>query len=138
VSKSRPGYEPADGTVVLGGELYAVGVDYDDVVATLEREGIDKVVASVNEILDGIATKRRSLRAVAQAPRPASEDSPPPPHTLPRRSKMEVESNTSVVVVAGAALASGAGLPPARYRIARCGPRRGQGREVREMEVREA
>jgi hypothetical protein len=49
---------------------------------------------------------------------------------------MEVESNTSVV--AGAALASGAGLPPTRYRIARCGPRRGQGREVREMEVREA
>jgi len=65
VSKSRPGYEPADGTVVLGEELYAVGVDYDEFVATLEREGIDKFVASVNEILDGIATKRRSLRAVA-------------------------------------------------------------------------
>jgi hypothetical protein len=49
---------------------------------------------------------------------------------------MEVETNTSVV--AGAALANGAGLPPARCRIARCGPRRGQVREVREMEVREA
>jgi hypothetical protein len=35
------------------------------VVATLEREGIEKFVASVNEILVGIATKRRSLRAVA-------------------------------------------------------------------------
>ena len=46
-------------------KLYAVGVDYDDVVAMLEREGIDKFVASVNEILDGIATKRRSLRALA-------------------------------------------------------------------------
>jgi transaldolase len=45
--------------------LYAVGVAYGDVVATLEREGIDKFVASVNEILDGITTKRRSLRAVA-------------------------------------------------------------------------
>ena len=49
----------------LFNKLYAVGVDYDDVVAMLEREGIDKFVASVNEILDGIATKRRSLRAVA-------------------------------------------------------------------------
>jgi transaldolase len=49
----------------LFNKLYAAGVDYDDVVATLEREGIDKFVASVKEILDGIATKRRSLRAVA-------------------------------------------------------------------------
>ena len=46
-------------------KLYAAGVDYDDVVATLEREGIEKFVASVKDILDGIATKRRSLRAVA-------------------------------------------------------------------------
>jgi transaldolase len=49
----------------LFNKLYAVGVDYDDVVATLEREGIEKFVASVNEIRDGIATKRLSLRATA-------------------------------------------------------------------------
>jgi len=49
----------------LFNKLYAAGVDYDDVVTTLEREGIDKFVASVNEILDGIATKRRSRRATA-------------------------------------------------------------------------
>jgi hypothetical protein len=49
---------------------------------------------------------------------------------------MEVDTNTPVV--AGAALASGAGFPPARHRIARCGPRRGQAREVREREVRGA
>jgi transaldolase len=47
----------------LFNRLYAVGVDYDDVVATLEREGIEKFVASVNEILDGITTRRRSLNA---------------------------------------------------------------------------
>jgi len=46
---------------------------------------------------------------------------------------MEVETNTSVV--AGAALASGAVLWSARHRIARCGPRRGHRREVREREV---
>jgi hypothetical protein len=38
-------------------------VDYHDVVATLEREGVDKFVASVTEMLAGIATKHRSLRA---------------------------------------------------------------------------
>jgi transaldolase len=49
----------------LFNQLYVAGVDYDDVVATLEREGIHKFVASVNEILDGIDTKRRSLREAA-------------------------------------------------------------------------
>jgi transaldolase len=42
-------------------QLYAAGVDYDDVVATLEREGIEKVVASFNELLKGIADKRPVL-----------------------------------------------------------------------------
>jgi transaldolase len=49
----------------LFNHLYAAGLDYDDVVATLEREGIEKFVASVNELLDGIATKRRSLHPAA-------------------------------------------------------------------------
>ena len=40
-------------------ELYAAGVDYDDVVATLEREGIEKFDAAFNEILSGIAVKRQ-------------------------------------------------------------------------------
>ena len=44
-------------------QLYAAGVDYDDVVATLEREGIEKFVASVNQLLKGIADKRRQLAA---------------------------------------------------------------------------
>jgi transaldolase len=45
-------------------ELYAAGVDYDDVVATLEREGIEKFDAALNELLKGIAAKRQ-LRAPA-------------------------------------------------------------------------
>jgi transaldolase len=45
----------------LFNKLYAAGVDYDDVVATLEREGIEKFVASFNELLKGIADKRRQL-----------------------------------------------------------------------------
>ena len=45
-------------------DLYAAGVDYDDVVATLEREGIEKFDAAFAELLEGIADKRR-LRAPA-------------------------------------------------------------------------
>jgi transaldolase len=46
-------------------QLYDVGVDYDDVVATLEREGIEKFVASFNQLLEGVGDKRRHLAAAA-------------------------------------------------------------------------
>ena len=39
--------------------LYAAGVDYDDVVAALEREGIEKFDAAFSELLVGIADKRK-------------------------------------------------------------------------------
>lgn len=42
-------------------ELARVGVDYDDVVATLERDGVEKFSASFNAILDGVRTKRDPL-----------------------------------------------------------------------------
>jgi transaldolase len=54
-----------DGAQHLFNELYAAGVDYQDVVATLEREGIEKFVASFNELLRGIADKRKRLSAAA-------------------------------------------------------------------------
>jgi transaldolase len=37
------------------------GVDYDDVVATLEREGVEKFADSFKELLDGVAAKRGEL-----------------------------------------------------------------------------
>jgi transaldolase len=49
----------------LFNQLYAAGIDYDDVVATLEREGIDKFVASYNELLTRLADKRRRFAAAA-------------------------------------------------------------------------
>jgi transaldolase len=49
----------------LFNRLYAAGVDYDDVVATLEREGIEKFVASFNELVEGIAVKRHHLASAA-------------------------------------------------------------------------
>jgi transaldolase len=49
----------------LFNKLYAVGVDYDDVVATLEREGIEKFVASFDRLLEQLRAKRRVLTAAA-------------------------------------------------------------------------
>jgi transaldolase len=49
----------------LFNKLYAVGVDYDAVVATLEREGIEKFVASFDDLLGIIAAKRRALADAA-------------------------------------------------------------------------
>jgi transaldolase len=37
------------------------GVDYDDVVAILEREGVDKFAESFRELLDGVRAKRGEL-----------------------------------------------------------------------------
>jgi transaldolase len=50
---------------LLPTQLSAAGVDYDDVVATLEREGIEKFVASFNQLLEGIGAKQRALAAAA-------------------------------------------------------------------------
>ncbi len=46
-------------------QLYAAGVDYEDVVATLESEGVEKFVASFERLLDQIRAKRRELAAAA-------------------------------------------------------------------------
>jgi transaldolase len=42
-------------------ELEGARVDYDDVVATLEREGIDKFSASFADLLEGVHDKARDL-----------------------------------------------------------------------------
>jgi len=39
------------------------GVDYEDVVAVLEREGVDKFAKSFQELFDGVASKRDELVA---------------------------------------------------------------------------
>jgi transaldolase len=40
-----------------------VGVDYDDVVATLEKEGVQKFSDSFKELLDGVRAKRETVAA---------------------------------------------------------------------------
>ncbi|HEY2258497.1 MAG TPA: transaldolase [Solirubrobacteraceae bacterium] len=42
-------------------ELADAGVDYDDVVAVLEREGVEKFDASFKELIEGVAAKREQL-----------------------------------------------------------------------------
>ena len=44
-------------------ELAVAGVDYDDVVETLEREGVEKFSDSFRELLAGIEARRAALVA---------------------------------------------------------------------------
>jgi transaldolase len=44
-------------------QLAAVGIDYDDVVLTLEKEGVQKFSDSFKELLDGVMAKRGALVA---------------------------------------------------------------------------
>jgi transaldolase len=44
-------------------QLAAVGIDYDDVVDTLEKEGVQKFSDSFAELLDGVMAKRGALVA---------------------------------------------------------------------------
>jgi transaldolase len=44
-------------------DLERVGVDYDDVTDTLEREGVQKFSDSFEDLLDGVRTKRGELAA---------------------------------------------------------------------------
>jgi transaldolase len=46
-------------------ELAAVGVDYDDVVLTLEEEGVQKFADSFAELLEGVRSKRGELAGIA-------------------------------------------------------------------------
>jgi len=53
--------EGVDDARALMRALAEGGVDYDDVVATLEREGVDKFSDSFRTLLDGIEAKRTAL-----------------------------------------------------------------------------
>jgi transaldolase len=55
--------EGVDEARALLDQLTAAGVDYDDVVETLEAEGVQKFADSFAELLDGIAEKRSRLAA---------------------------------------------------------------------------
>ncbi len=44
-------------------QVAAAGVDYDDVTATLEREGVEKFAESFDELIAGIETSARELAA---------------------------------------------------------------------------
>jgi transaldolase len=49
----------------LFNELADAGIDYDDVTATLEREGIEKFVGSFDELLQRVSDKRRHVTDAA-------------------------------------------------------------------------
>ena len=43
--------------------LSAAGIDYDEVVATIEREGVEKFAKSFADLIEGIEAKRDSMVA---------------------------------------------------------------------------
>jgi transaldolase len=53
-------------------DLAALGVDYDDVIATLEREGVEKFAASWNELLEGVAKSLEAAKAGNDKPHKAA------------------------------------------------------------------
>jgi transaldolase len=53
-------------------DLAAVGIDYDDVVDTLEREGVEKFAASWNELLEGVTKSLEAARSGADRPNRAA------------------------------------------------------------------
>jgi transaldolase len=55
--------EDVEGARATLDALAKAGVDYDDVTATLEREGVEKFDASFNELLAEVARKREALVA---------------------------------------------------------------------------
>jgi transaldolase len=56
-------------------DLARIGIDYDDVIATLEREGVEKFAASWNELLDGVGKSLEAGRAGADKPNQAAAGS---------------------------------------------------------------
>jgi transaldolase len=55
--------EDVDQAQPLIDELDSIGIAYDDVTETLEREGVQKFADSFKELLDGVAKKRDALVA---------------------------------------------------------------------------
>ena len=55
--------EDVDGARKVLDDLEAAGIDYDDVVDTLEKEGVQKFADSFDELLEGVAAKRAQLVA---------------------------------------------------------------------------
>ena len=55
--------EDVEGAKALFDEIAAAGVDYDDVVRTLEEEGVKKFSESFESLRDGISAKREALVA---------------------------------------------------------------------------
>jgi transaldolase len=53
----------AEAHALIEDRLPSVGVDYDDVVATLEQEGVQKFSDSFAELLDGVRAKRGAVAA---------------------------------------------------------------------------
>jgi transaldolase len=55
-----------DGARKVLDDLRDAGIDYDDVIATLEKEGVEKFAASFHQLLDDVKSKRDQLAAATR------------------------------------------------------------------------
>jgi transaldolase len=55
-----------DGARKVLEDLREAGVSYDDVIATLEKEGVEKFSASFRQLLDDVKSKRDQLAAATR------------------------------------------------------------------------
>jgi transaldolase len=55
--------EGVDEARALLDQLEEIGISYDDVTETLEREGVEKFADSIKQLFDGVAKKRDALVA---------------------------------------------------------------------------
>jgi transaldolase len=53
--------EDVDGARKVLDDFKAAGIDYDDVVATLEREGVEKFAKSFRDLFSDLESKRDAL-----------------------------------------------------------------------------
>ena len=55
--------EDAEGASRILDQVEAAGVSYDDVVQTLEREGVEKFAKSFSDLIEGLESKLKTLVA---------------------------------------------------------------------------
>jgi hypothetical protein len=103
-------------------ELRVAGINYEDVVATLEAEGVQKFADSFKQLLEGINTKRDVFVVYSRTRRRRREHATGARPDLRRDDRGR--NSLHGLVGEGRALSAESALPEALPGITRCAPDR--------------
>ena len=105
-------------------QLRSAGIDYDDVTAVLEDEGVKKFAASFQALFDGVEAKRDALAAGSASPTCCTQPRPRRPDVLGTRTQpRRVAWESGAAPPAGTPDAQGTrAVPEAPGRHGACGP----------------